>query len=65
MQSVDAGPSTFHDPIEFEVGKNALREIADTMGLVMIRSARSANANSTQDFSTAICDGEGKTNTRL
>lgn len=60
MQSVDAGPSTFHDPIEFEVGKNALREIADTMGLVMIRSARSANANSTQDFSTAICDGEGR-----
>jgi N-methylhydantoinase B len=58
-----ASPQTdygLRDPVTFEVFKNAMAVLADEMGLVMLRTAHSTIANSLRDFSTAICDSEGR-----
>jgi N-methylhydantoinase B len=48
------------DPITFEVVKNALSSIADEMALVIMRSAYSPVVRDSMDYSTALCDGEGR-----
>ena len=48
------------DPITFEVIKNALASIADEMALVLMRSAYSPVVRDTMDYSTALCDREGR-----
>jgi N-methylhydantoinase B len=48
------------DPITFEVFKNHLIGLADEMGLVIMRTAHSPLLSEAMDFSTAICDAEGR-----
>jgi N-methylhydantoinase B len=48
------------DPITFEVVKNALDSIADQMAITLIRSAYSAIVRDSVDFSTAVCDSQGR-----
>ena len=48
------------DPITFEVIKNALDSLADEMALVVMRSAHSAICRDSLDYSTAVCDGQGR-----
>ncbi|MBI3824827.1 MAG: hydantoinase B/oxoprolinase family protein [Candidatus Rokubacteria bacterium] len=48
------------DPITFEVVKNALDSIADQMALVLMRSAYSPIVRDSLDYSTAICDWQGR-----
>jgi len=48
------------DPITFEVIKNGLDSIADQMALVLMRSAYSPIVRDSLDYSTAICDREGR-----
>ena len=48
------------DPITFEVLKNALASIADEMALVLMRSAYSPVVRDTMDYSTALCDRQGR-----
>ena len=48
------------DPIAFELVKNALATIADEMAVTIVRTARSFVMKEAMDFSTAICDAEGR-----
>jgi len=48
------------DPITFEVIKNALAATADEMALIVMRSAYSPVVRDTMDYSTALCDRNGK-----
>lgn len=48
------------DPITLEVVKNALASVADEMALVIMRSAYSAVVRDTMDYSTALCDRNGR-----
>jgi len=48
------------DPIAFEVIKNGLDAIADEMALVIMRSAHSAVCRDSLDYSTAVCDRQGR-----
>ncbi len=48
------------DPITFEVIKNALASIADEMALVLMRSAYSQVVRDSMDYSTALCDRDGR-----
>ncbi len=48
------------DPITLEVVKNALASIADEMALVIMRSAYSPVVRDTMDYSTALCDRNGR-----
>jgi N-methylhydantoinase B len=48
------------DPITFEVIKNALAATADEMALIVMRSAYSPVVRDTMDYSTALCDHNGK-----
>lgn len=48
------------DPITFEVIKNALGAAADEMALIVMRSAYSPVVRDTMDYSTALCDRNGK-----
>jgi N-methylhydantoinase B len=48
------------DPITFEVIKNALAATADEMALIVMRSAYSPVVRDTMDYSTALCDRDGK-----
>ena len=49
------------DPITFEVVRNALSAVADEMAIAFMRSAYSQVVRDTLDYSTALCDREGKT----
>ncbi|MBI3455717.1 MAG: hydantoinase B/oxoprolinase family protein [Candidatus Rokubacteria bacterium] len=49
------------DPIAFEVFKNALFSIADEMALTILRTAYSGVLKDVMDYSTAFCDGDGRT----
>jgi len=49
------------DPIAFELFKNALFAIADEMALTIFRTAYSGVLKDVMDFSTAFCDGAGRT----
>jgi N-methylhydantoinase B len=48
------------DPITLEVVKNALASTADEMALVVMRSAYSPVVRDTMDYSTALCDRNGR-----
>ncbi len=48
------------DPITLEVIKNALASTADEMALVVMRSAYSPVVRDTMDYSTALCDRDGR-----
>ena len=49
-----------HDPFAFELFKNATYSIADEMALTVLRTAYSSVLKGSMDYSTAICDGDGK-----
>ena len=49
------------DPIEFELFKNAIHSIADEMALTLHRTTYSAVLKDNMDYSTAFCDGSGRT----
>ena len=49
-----------HDPFAFELFKNSTYSIADEMALTILRTAYSSVLKGSMDYSTAICDGEGK-----
>jgi N-methylhydantoinase B len=55
-------PPALHpvDPITLEVVKNALASTADEMALVIMRSAYSPVVRDTMDYSTALCDRNGR-----
>ena len=52
---------TPRDPIAFELFKNTLFSIADEMALTIFRTAYSGVLKDVMDYSTAFCDGDGKT----
>jgi len=49
------------DPILLEVIKNGLDTIADEIALIVMRTAYSAIVRDAMDYSTAICDAQGRT----
>src|SRR2546430_1005842 len=49
------------DPIGFELFKNTLFSIADEMALTIYRTAYSGVLKDGMDYSTAFCDGDGRT----
>jgi N-methylhydantoinase B len=49
------------DPVAFELFKNALFSIADEMALTIFRTAYSGVLKDVMDYSTAFCDGAGRT----
>ncbi|MGE0798704.1 MAG: hydantoinase B/oxoprolinase family protein [Lautropia sp.] len=53
-------PEAAIDPITLEVVKNALSSIADEMALVLMRSAYSPVVRDSMDYSTALCDADGR-----
>jgi N-methylhydantoinase B len=48
-------------PVAFELFKNALFSIADEMALTIFRTAYSGVLKDVMDYSTAFCDGAGRT----
>lgn len=48
------------DPITLEVVKNALSSIADEMALVIMRTAYSSIVRDSMDYSTGLCDRQGR-----
>ena len=48
------------DPVTLEVIRNALASTADEMALVIMRSAYSPVVRDTMDYSTALCDRDGR-----
>ena len=55
-----ATPASGLDPITLEVVKSALETIADEMALIIMRSAYSPIVRDSMDYSTAICDRDGR-----
>lgn len=55
----DSSKAAF-DPVTLEIVKNALDSIADEMALVVLRSAYSPIVRDSMDYSTAVCDHEGR-----
>jgi N-methylhydantoinase B len=49
------------DPFLLEVLKNGLDTVADEMALVLMKTAYSGIVRDSMDFSTAVCDSEGRT----
>jgi N-methylhydantoinase B len=52
--------ATSRDPLAFELIKNALAGIADSMAVTVVRTARSFVVKQSMDFSTALCDARGE-----
>ncbi len=52
--------STRRDPLTYELVKNALAGIADSMAVTIVRTARSFVVKQSMDFSTALCDASGE-----
>jgi len=48
------------DPITFELIQHAVSAVADQMAVTVVRTARSTIAKEVMDFSTALCDADGK-----
>ena len=48
------------DPITLEVIRNGLSSIADEMALIIMRSAYSPVVRDIMDYSTGVCDAEGR-----
>ncbi len=55
---IDTG--TVSDPVTLEILKNALESLADEMALIILRSAYSPIVRDSMDYSTAICDRDGR-----
>jgi len=53
-------PTTRIDPIKRDIIKNALATVADNMIVTVIQTARSPIVKNKLDFSTAICDPQGR-----
>ena len=49
-----------HDPIDFELFKNGIFAVADEMALTIVRTTYSGVLKDNMDFSTALCDADGK-----
>ena len=49
-----------HDPIAFELFKNAIFSIADEMALTVFRTTYSGVLKDNMDYSTGIADADGK-----
>ncbi|MCK8784377.1 hydantoinase B/oxoprolinase family protein [Roseomonas sp. NAR14] len=49
-----------HDPIEFELFKNAIFSVADEMALTIHRTTYSSVLKDNMDYSTAFCDAQGR-----
>jgi N-methylhydantoinase B len=49
-----------HDPFAFELFKNAMHSLADEMVLTICRTSYSSVVKNGMDFSTAICDRDGR-----
>lgn len=60
MTNAPQEPATGNDPITLEVVKNALETIADEMALIIMRSAYSPIVRDSMDYSTAVCDRDGR-----
>lgn len=56
---MNAQPSNV-DPITMEVVQNALGAIADEMALVIMRTAYSTIVRDSMDYSTGVCDRQGR-----
>lgn len=56
MQTARTSP----DPIAFELFKNAIFSIADEMALTVFRTTYSGVLKDNMDYSTALCDADGK-----
>jgi N-methylhydantoinase B len=55
------GPTTqLDDPVAIEIVRNGLAAIADEMAITEVRAAYSTVVRDMLDFSTAVCDGEGR-----
>jgi N-methylhydantoinase B len=52
--------ATSRDPLAFELIKNTLAGIADSMAVTVVRTARSFVVKQSMDFSTALCDARGE-----
>jgi N-methylhydantoinase B len=52
--------ATTIDPITLEVIRNALASTADEMALIVMRSAYSPVVRDIMDYSTALCDAQGR-----
>ena len=52
--------AAMRDPIAFELFKNSLFSIADEMALTIFRTAYSGVLKDVMDYSTALCDGNGR-----
>jgi N-methylhydantoinase B len=52
--------ATRRDPLVFELIKNALAGISDSMAVTVVRTARSFVVKQSMDFSTALCDANGE-----
>jgi N-methylhydantoinase B len=48
------------DPLLLEVIQNGFSTVADEMALILMRSAHSMIVRDSMDFSTAVCDAEGR-----
>jgi N-methylhydantoinase B len=48
------------DVVQLELIRNGLETIVDDMAQTLVRTAYSANLKNSMDFSTAICDNEGR-----
>ena len=49
-----------HDPIAFELFKNAIFSVADEMALTIFRTTYSAVLKDNMDYSTGFADGDGR-----
>src|ERR1700686_3488567 len=49
-----------HDPITEELFRNAIVALGDEMALTIYRTAYSGVLKNIMDYSTAICDGQGR-----
>ncbi len=49
------------DPFQLEVIRNCFETIADDMALTLMRTSHSSIVRDSLDFSTALCDAEGRT----
>src|SRR5438094_10438920 len=56
--------TALRDPIGFELFKNTLLSIADEMALTILRTASSGVLEDNMAYSTAFCDGAGRTVTQ-
>src|SRR5438034_5285805 len=60
-EAASKAKSTVSDPIGFELFRNTLLSIADEMALTILRTAYSGVLRDNMDYSTAFCDGSGRT----